>query len=402
MENIEVPVSNNENELLQQEPQKILDPVSNWDNIKSETVDENVIRGTLEETPETTPTETPTETEIKVETTNASEQPTFNENEWFKTKSGGKYEKWEDVEVLLNKASEVQAPQFANETSKKIYEAIIAGKEDELADYFGKKQFAKTLSSQPTENVVKAYIKEQIPTLTEVELERYYQKNYGVDEESFSDEIDLSIAKKEAETKLNKVKNDALNYFNQKAEQVQLPALEVIQPEAQGVKSDLESDAAKSVVAYAESLVKSDKTFGALDIPFEYSNEKNGAKVQGKIKLDEKQISEFEQKIGDYPDAVILATYFKDGVFDKKTFARDMYIVRNQSKLLQAATAEGYNQGFLSKLQKDKNITVVGTKTGAAPEVANDSIDKARDYKWRGFSDAKILELTGIDLSKVS
>jgi hypothetical protein len=396
MVELDVPVQTKET-VITEEKQEFLDPVSNWDSIKSENVSYETVETKTENSTEESKSSEIVENEIKVEATTV-EQPTLDISSYIKEKSGGKFEKWEDIEVLLNKATEQSAPQFANETSKKIYEAIIAGKEDELADYFGKKQFAKTLANQPTENVVKAYIKEQIPTLTESEVDRYYQKNYGVDENSFDDEIDLSIAKKEAATKLDKVKNDALNYFNQKAEQVQLPALEVpTNPEAQGSVSDLNSDAAKSVVAFAESLKQLDNTFGAIDIPFEYSNEKNGAKVQGKVKLDEKQLQKFEEQIGDYPDAVILATYFKDGIFDRKAFARDMYINRNVSKLLQAATAEGFNQGFLSKLQKDKNIKVTGTKTGEPPLIQSDMTEQAKDLNWRGFPASYIKQKTGID-----
>ena len=307
-------------------------------------------------------------------------EPSFNENEWFKTKSGGKYEKWEDVEALLNKQTEVEKPSFANETSQKIYEAILNGKEDELADYFSKKQFVKNLATQPTEDVVKAYIQSQIPSLTQQEVERYYEKNYGVDEDNYSDEIDLSIAKKEAESKLERVKSDALNYFNSQSEKVQLPTFEQQQAVVNGF--DAENPINQSVIQFVSNKAKAISD----EIPFEYVNSQNGANIQGKIPLDTKAISEYESAVNGNVAAVIAAKYFKNDDFDSKAFARDQYILDNISEILKGSAAKSYNEGVLSKIAKDKNIRVdeQPNRTGASPNTSQ-NLEMAREYKFRGF-----------------
>jgi len=307
-------------------------------------------------------------------------EPSFNENEWFKTKSGGKYEKWEDVEALLNKQTEVEKPSFANETSQKIYEAILNGKEDELADYFSKKQFVKNLATQPTEDVVKAYIQSQIPSLTQQEVERYYEKNYGVDEDNYSDEIDLSIAKKEAESKLERVKSDALNYFNSQSEKVQLPTFEQQQAAVNGF--DAENPINQSVIQFVSNKAKAISD----EIPFEYVNSQNGANIQGKIPLDTKAISEYESAVNGNVAAVIAAKYFKNDDFDSKAFARDQYILDNISEILKGSAAKSYNEGVLSKIAKDKNIRVdeQPNRTGASPNTSQ-NLEMAREYKFRGF-----------------
>lgn len=368
MEDTQVPVQ--EEKVIETSQEQVVEK-SGWDALtplENTNVDENVARGTLEETQQTQVVET------KVE-----DKPTFDENEWFKTKSGGKYEKWEDVEALLNKQPEVEKPKFANETSKNIYEAILAGKEDELADYFGKKQFAKTLAAQPTENVVKAYIKEQIPTLTETEVERYYQKNYGIDEDNFSDELDLSIAKKEAATKLDRVKEDALNYFNQKAEQVQLPTIE---QQAQ-VQQQPTVSINKQITDFVTSKNKAE--IGE-DLSFEYVNNQNGANVQGKIPLDMKTVEEYKQNINDDVASVIAARYFKNDYFDSDLFAKHQYILDNLGEILKGSAAKSYNEGFLAKIARDKNLKVdeQPNRTGDTPDISN-NLEMAKEYKWRGF-----------------
>lgn len=360
-------------------------------------LDNNVSRETLTEKQQNEQVETVVEVEQNQQQSTNQE---YDLSKFFEEKTGGKFKSWDEIESALSKQNE---PQFANETSKKIYEAAISGNEEILEDYYSKRKFVKSLQQQPTENVVKAYIKEKLPDLTETELDRYYSKNYGVNEDAFEDEIDLSIAKKEASAKLNQIKDEAINYFSKQAESITLPEIKVEQNQPELL--DLNSEQAKTVASFVENLLKSDKSFnnGAFDeISIEYSNPKNGANIQGKIKLDSKQLQEMEEKIGDYPDVVFAQTYLKNGEFDKKRFIKDMYTLRNVDKLLKAATAEGYNQGFLAKMSKDKNIVTQPQKTGAVPQVAEDVVSQAKFYKWAGFSDEKILAMTGVDMSKVS
>lgn len=320
----------------------------------------------------------------------------FDVNKFIFEKTEGKYK---NLDELLEKNNENK---FANENSKKLYEAIVNGDEEKAYDYLYKKRLVNYLKDQPSDVVVKAYIKEQYPDLTDVEVERYFNKNYSINENDFEDELDLSIAKKQASANLNKIKSEALNYFEGQYSNVSLP--EYKQKEAEfDVNKIFENDDAKNVASEVKKLIENDLAYSSYsEIPVKYFNENNGANIQAKIKLDEKALGELENKVGDYPEYVFASLYLKNGEFDAKTFIKDVYVARNITKLLQAATSVGYNQGFLSKLTKDKNIKPNVDPTGNVPDIQDEKLAKAKFLKWDGFTDEQILKITGVDLSKVS
>lgn len=324
-----------------------------------------------------------------------------NEPNWaiaFQEKTGGKVKDWDELNAILNKQTEVVQPQFANETSKNIYEALVNGKEDELEGYFLKRNMVKTLKDKPAEVVVKAHIREQYPTFTEQESDYFFNQQYSFDDTQFEDnEIGLSVAKKAAQQKLERAGSEALNYFSSKAEEVQLPKFE--QPQQVPVQDlEIDKETAKQVAAFIES--QGGNSLKGVEIPYKYSNKENGAEVEGKVSLDEKTISEYEEKVGERPDLVFAARYFKNGEYDRKAFARDQYILNNLPKLLQAAGGDMYNKGYVAKIMQDKNIPLQNAPaSGNAPQVS-DARSKAEEYKYNGFSDEAILRLTGVDLKQ--
>ena len=161
MAELEIPVQATE--------ETVIEPVkTGWDSFKpiEQVINTEASRGTSAEVSETNAEQN--------QGTEVIQTPAFDETNWFKEKTGGKFEKWEDVEVLLNRPKEVEKPTFANETSKNIYEAILAGKEDELADYFCKKHFAKTIDDQEVQ------VESNESTTKETGNYIFYTKKYKV------------------------------------------------------------------------------------------------------------------------------------------------------------------------------------------------------------------------------
>ena len=136
-------------------------------------------------------------------------------------------------------------------------------------------------------------------------------------------------------------------------------------------------------------------------IQYKYSNKENGANIEGKLTLDDKSISEYEEKIGYAADIVFAKRYVnKDGEFDTKQFARDQYILNNLPKLLQAAGGDMYNKGYVAKIMQDRNIPIKNAPVSGDAPTVTDAQERAEELRRRNFPLDAILKLTGVNLQK--
>lgn len=304
------------------------------------------------------------------------DKPEFDLSKFLEEKTGGKFNKWEDIEAKLTEQPK---------TKKVNLSEFLKDKEELIESYYANKSFLKSLNSMPTEQVVKAYIKEQIPDLSETELDRLYQKRYGVDESQFEyDELELSIAKKEQAAKLSSVKNEAIQFFTKRGENIQLPEFELnegsVQPD--GNLRELDTKTVKEVSDFVDDLLKSNNSFGSYEIPVEYNNKEMQVKINSKIKFDTKAISNIEEKIADYPDLVFQQLFLKNGEFDKKAFSSFVYKGMYADKLVAASLSEGFNKGYLQKTMENKNFK---PKNGVAPTnqpMQTAEADEFNDWLW--------------------
>jgi len=304
------------------------------------------------------------------------DKPEFDLSKFLEEKTGGKFNKWEDIEAKLTEQPKTKKVNLAE---------FLKDKEELIESYYANKSFLKSLNSMPTEQVVKAYIKEQIPDLSEVELDRLYQKRYGVDESQFEyDELELSIAKKEQAAKLSSVKNEAIQFFTKKGENIQLPEFELNEGSVQPNSNlrEIDADAAKYVADFVDDLLKSNNSFSNYEIPVEYNNKEMQVKINSKIKFDTKAISNIEEKIADYPDLVFQQLFLKNGEFDKKAFSSFVYKGMYADKLVAASLSEGFNKGYLQKTMENKNFK---PKNGVAPTnqpMQTAEADEFNDWLW--------------------
>jgi hypothetical protein len=121
-------------------------------------------------------------------------------------------------------------PTFANETSKKIYEALVAGNTKEVKEFLDLQHATENLDAMSPEQQIKLHIKHQYPDLTQTQIDRVYAKKYAVKEESeYDDPIDYQIAQQMMQSD---IKNDAVKaktFFNDYRTKIELPQTQSIQ-----------------------------------------------------------------------------------------------------------------------------------------------------------------------------
>ena len=151
----------------------------------------------------------------------------FDEGAFFTQKSEGKFKSWDEIHAEINKAPTeiIKAPEFANEQSKAVYDAIVAGEIDKVIPALQEQLFVSKIAEQPADVVIKAHLKAQYPSLSDEGIEYEFNRTYAVDEGEFEgNEIGLQVAKAKATDRMNADSAVAKNYFANKASEIKLPS----------------------------------------------------------------------------------------------------------------------------------------------------------------------------------
>lgn len=341
--------------------------------------------------------EAPTE---PVTTTNDAVVPqetiTFDETKFFEEKTGGKFKSWNEIETLINKEPEVKVvePQFANEDAKTIYDAIANGKIQEVYSYLDAQVKVDKIKEAEPERAVKEYLKEQYPNLSEAHIERLYEKQFIVKEETYKNEFDeidtleYEIAKGIAQNNLLEMKQKAVDYFESKAKKIDLPKFEVQQQQPQQPKVEISQEVADSVISFVKSI---EQNFDN-EIAYKYTNPETKIELEGKFAFDDKKLKEIENEISKSPHVVLAQSYMtQDGELDVKKIAKERYILSQIPSMLQLAMAEGYNKAYIAKVLQDKNYKTNDQRPSGDVNVIDEETARVLAFqKLSGFRDEQM------------
>lgn len=171
---------------------------------------------------------TPLPTEVAAPAT--AEEVAVDASLYLKEQTG--YEDWSqlkaDIEAYkaLKDKPQTQAElQFANEESRRIHEAILAGKTKEVREYLNAQELLGNVDTMNDEQRLKLFIKMQNPLFTDRLVEEEFKDQYSLDEENI-DESKLERERLKLEQrKINDVKA-ANDYFTKYKTQIELPTIE--------------------------------------------------------------------------------------------------------------------------------------------------------------------------------
>lgn len=239
-------------------------------------------------------------------------------------KSGGKFKSWDEVQTLL--ASDVPAsgePQFANDFSKQIYENLVAGKDDEVAEALVLQKRLKDVDSWDGERAIKESMRIQHPEW---------------DEEDVADEYDIRFSNLESENDTDKRRakrlfkaeeQKAKEFLNTQKKDLKLPKIErseakQVQPSAE----DLEK-AKKYREDYLNGLKNTKENFKG----FEFNVADDDLEISTKYNLDDADKGSLFDSLQDFDLQNFFETnYFKDGKYDIESLAKDMYLLKRDDK----------------------------------------------------------------------
>lgn len=299
-------------------------------------------------------------------------------NEWFKELGFESADEAKaevpELKKLKGQQPVVEEIKFANDDSKRFFDYLKDGKEDDVLNYLSqKKKLEKYISVDITDDtaadVVKMAMAQKYKDLTPDEVEYKFKKQFSIPKEPVLDvdDEDSVLAHNEWKQKANEVKMDLLIEAKLLKPELEKLKSELVLPDIQGSKKsavapskeDLEK-VEKLRTSYLERLTDSMKTFNGF--ASQYKNEDVDVSAQYTVTDEEKAALKTELETFDVEDFVITRWFNEDGTPNAKQMVEDIYLLRNKEKVFQKLTSETGAKVWDKYAGKAKNISVKGSE----------------------------------------
>jgi hypothetical protein len=187
--------------------------------------------------------------------------PAFDENAFYQefnvTSKDELKQRLDEYNALKQQTQTPAEIAFANEESKRIHEALRAGKVKEVRDYLDAQDRLSSLETMTAEQQLKLHIQMQYPTFNQQMIDREYSRRYNVkDEADYDDPLDYQIDKAKAEQNVNADAEKAREFFAQYRQKIELPQI-----------SNTEQTADEAYEAYKASNAQAIEAYNTVTVP---------------------------------------------------------------------------------------------------------------------------------------
>jgi hypothetical protein len=301
----------------------------------------------------------------------------------------------QEIENLKKLKDQKPQFEFTNEDSKKLYEALVGGKEDDVYSYLAKKkEFERLSNAEVNENtaldILKLNYKTKNSELTESEVDFLIKKQYSIPKEPIQKDEELDDdfeeRKNEWKEKVAEIKQEliinaklAKKDIEQLKSNIVLPSFEEQKQSQQIDPKELEQQE-KIVKAFQNELESSYKSYQGVSVKAKCEDAEfvinYNPKDDEKLELKEK-MSKFD-----------LEGYFnprwlkEDGSINTSKMMDDLYWLENKEAILQKTANESAAQMSLFIKQKNSNIklnTTATTQQTFNPDAQKTELQKLAD-----------------------
>lgn len=291
--------------------------------------------------------------------------PVIDENIFIKEKLG--YETWEDakkdIEALKTKASTPAQIEYANEQSKLLHEAIVAGKTDEVFDILNtQKQLASVDTMKPVE-AIKLQIAQTNKHFKQIDVEDVFEEKYSYPEKPVKGELEEEedFAPRETKWKEAKEKIDrrierdgatAKTELSKLAAELKLPEIQKAAPANTAAPAD------EAALAEFQKLDKQEYSkISPKDISMVFKFSDEASKLAFDINYEPEK-EKFDESIAEASDLskFFAKFYDKDGSPDRNKQAKAIYAANNIDSIVSEAIVQAVNQERIRALKSQKNI----------------------------------------------
>ena len=336
------------------------------------------------------PTQTePTQTEpTAAEPTQV--EPTATQTEPTQTSAEPTQAEPAQVEPAQSEPSEPTKIQFEweNEVAKNIYDSLTTGNISEVADILYEQKVLSELDKMDESDILKLKIAYDYPDLSPEEIEEEFASKYAVDkdfDESLMTEEEIAAKRKQIEKQekvlareLKKDVREAKDYLQTLKQDISFPDIlsqfqEQSQPSvnteevvSQYLKTQEEEQAKAYEQArqmYEQSIESGLNAFEGFNV--NYKDEE--VQFDGKYALSPEEKAQLQNDLKDFDlESFYGPRYYKDGKYDTKQLAEDVYFLQNRDKIVNSMVTQAVSKAKADLLKGMKNIDYSNTPRTAA------------------------------------
>jgi hypothetical protein len=289
--------------------------------------------------------------------------------------------------------SEPQEPQkiefeWESEVAKNIYDSLTNGNISEVADILYEQKVLSELDKMDESDILKLKIAYDYPDLSPEEIEEEFASKYSVDkdfDESLMTEEEVAAKRKQFEKQekalareLKKDVREAKDYLQSLKQDISFPDIlsqfqEQSQPSvnteevvSQYLKTQEEEQAKAYEQArqmYEQSIESGLSAFEGFNVS--YKDEE--VQFDGKYALSPEEKAQLQNDLKAFDlESFYGPRYYKDGKYDTKQLAEDVYFLQNRDKIVNSMVTQAVSKAKADLLKGMKNIDYSNTPRTAA------------------------------------
>ncbi len=294
------------------------------------------------------------------------------------------------VEPTQSEPSEPTKIQFEweNEVAKNIYDSLVSGNVSEIADVLYEQKVLSELDKMDESDILKLKLAYDYPDLSPQEIEEEFASKYSVDkdfDETLMTDEEIAAKRKQIEKQekaiareLKKDVREAKDYLQTLKQDISFPdILSQFQDQSQTsvnteeiVSQYLKTQEEEQAKAYEQARQMYEQSIETGLNAFEgfnvnYKDEE--VQFDGKYALTPEEKAQLQNDLKAFDlESFYGPRYYKDGKYDTKQLAEDIYFLQNRDKIVNSMVTQAVSKAKADLLKGMKNIDYSNTPRTAA------------------------------------
>jgi hypothetical protein len=286
--------------------------------------------------------------------------------------------------------------EWPNDTARDIYDKLVTGNISELADMIYEQKVLSSLDSMSEADIVKLKMAYDYPDLTPEEIEEEFSSRFSIDDDTdkslMSDEEiaqhnkKLEKASKALARELKKEVGVAKDYLSEMKQEISFPDIlsqiqntqpqinpeEVLNEFLQGQEVEENKLYEQARQQYVSSLSEGLKQFDGFNVSYKDED----VQFDGKYSLTPEEKVGLTNSLQQFDlEEFYGARYYKDGRYDTKQLAEDVYFLQNRDKIVNSLITQAVSKSKSDLLKAMKNIDFNDAPRVGASASSNDDYD---------------------------